>query len=119
MVAIVVVYGINSSYRSYTRRGLEFMLFSFFMGLGAVCSWAYLPNLQRKRVVSDRTDPGRVRMTLETKNLEDLGEGRERARQDGEVIAIREKVGEIKRRRRAMMYSANADGRRDEDIGLR
>ncbi|CAK7203955.1 hypothetical protein SEUCBS139899_006705 [Sporothrix eucalyptigena] len=36
---------------------------------------------------------------LETKNLEDLGEGRAKARHEGEVITIRDKWNELKRRR--------------------
>ncbi|KAL1897066.1 hypothetical protein Sste5346_004271 [Sporothrix stenoceras] len=36
---------------------------------------------------------------LETKNLEDLGEGRAKARHEGEVITIRDKWTEFKRRR--------------------
>ena len=36
---------------------------------------------------------------LETKNLEDLGEGRAKARHEGEVITIRDKWRELKRRR--------------------
>lgn len=36
---------------------------------------------------------------LETKNLEDLGEGRAKARHEGEVITIRDKWNEFKRRR--------------------
>lgn len=62
---------------------------------------------------------------LETKNLEDLGEGRERARRDGEVVTVREKVEEIKRRRRRReMPVYAADGARTyavqgQDIGMR
>lgn len=121
MVAIVVVYGINSGYKSSTRQGLEFLLFSFFMLLGAVYSWAYLPNLQRWVIPPD----GAGKPRLETKNLEDLGEGRERARRDGEVVTVREKVEEIKRRRRRReMPVYAADGARNysvqgQDIGMR
>lgn len=121
MVAIVVVYGINSGYKSSTRQGLEFLLFSFFMLLGAVYSWSYLPNLQRWVIPSD--DAGKPR--LETKNLEDLGEGRERARRDGEVVTVREKVEELKRRRRRREMPVYAtDGARTyavrgQDIGMR
>lgn len=110
MVAIVVVYGINSGYKSTSRQGLSFLLFSVFMLLGAVYSWAYLPNLQRWTVVAPTAteDGGRgsgsgsgsSKPRLETKNLEDLGEGRERARRDGEVITVREKVAQLRRRRR-------------------
>lgn len=118
MVAIVVVYGINSGYKSSTRQGLEFMLFSVFMLAGAVYSWAYLPNLQRRMFTVDEPSAGdpegrrNARARLETKNLEDLGEGRERAKRDGEVITIKEKVEELKRRRRGL-------GARGQDIGMR
>lgn len=121
MVAIVVVYGINSGYKSTTRQGLEFLLFSFFMLLGAVYSWAYLPNLQRWVIPPD----GAGKPRLETKNLEDLGEGRERARRDGEVVTVREKVEQLKRRpRRREMPIYAADGVRTyavrgQDIGMR
>lgn len=103
MVAIVVVFGINSGYKSSTRQGLSFMLFSIFMLLGAVYSWAYLPNLQRWTAVGAPAEGegGRRRKPrLETKNLEDLGEGRERARRDGEVITVRDKVAQLRLRRR-------------------
>lgn len=123
MVAIIVVYGINSGYKSSTRQGLEFLLFSLFMALGAVYSWAYLPNLQRRMFSVDPSNPeGRSRSRLETKSLEDLSEGRERAKRDGEVITIKEKVKELKRRRRGMNYAANSSegyAVRDQDIGMR
>ncbi|KAF3764771.1 MFS general substrate transporter [Cryphonectria parasitica EP155] len=121
MVAVAVVYGIDTGYRSPTRQGLEFLLFSLFMALGAVYSWAYLPNLQRRRVAAEDPDDhpgGSGKGTLETKNLEDLGEGRERARQDGEIITVKEKVDQLKRRRREIIHSARAGGR-GQDIGLR
>lgn len=109
MVAIVVVYGINEGYHAPTRQGLLFLLFSIFMVMGAAYSWAYLPNVQRRMLSvspadfdSPDGDGGGARASshLETKSLEDLGEGRERARRDGEIITVREKVEEIKRRRR-------------------
>lgn len=95
IVALLVVYGINTGYKELSRQGLIFLLFGSFVALGAVFSWAYLPDVQRW---VDDEDLGKV---LETKNLEDLGEGREKARQGGEVITIRDKWAEFKRRRRA------------------
>ena len=90
LVAVLVVYGINTSYSSSTRQGLIFVLFGSVLLLGAVYSWAYLPDPQRRR-------PGGG---FESKTLEELGGGRERARVEGEVITVREKVREIRRRRR-------------------
>lgn len=117
MIAIIIVYGINSSYKSSTRQGLEFLLFSVFMFTGAVFSWAYLPNIQRRMFVVDEGSGGprtAPRARLETKNLEALGEGRERAKRDGEInTGIKEKVGELKRRRR------RGFGSRGQNIGMR
>ncbi len=48
---------------------------------------------------------------LETKNLEDLGEGRAKAHHEGEIITIRDKWTELKRlrgRRRRLSSSAGA-----------
>lgn len=121
MVAIVVVYGINSGYKSSTRQGLEFLLFSLFMLLGAVYSWAYLPNLQRWVIPRD----GAGKPRLETKNLEDLGEGRERARRDGELVTVSEKVEDLRRRRRRRempVYAVDEPGLyavSGQDIGMR
>lgn len=135
MVAIVVVYGINAGYRAPTRQGLLFLLFSIFMAMGAAYSWAYLPNVQRRMLsVSpadlDGPDGGgggtraRANSHLETKSLEDLGEGRERARRDGEIITVREKVEEIKRRRRRGLrgsseHSGGGYGVEGHVIGMR
>ncbi|KAK3336529.1 phosphate transporter [Cercophora scortea] len=93
IVAVLVVYGINSGYHSSKKQGLVFLLFASFMAFGAIFSWAYLPDVQRS--VDD--GPGR-RRRLETKNLEELGEGREKARQEGELITIRDKWAEMRRK---------------------
>lgn len=128
MIAILVVYGINSGYRSTTRQGLSFLLFSVFMLLGAIYSWAYLPNLQRWVVGGGGGNTnaggggGRGKARLETKNLEDLGEGRERARRDGEVIDVREKVLQMRHRRRRTempVYAADGSGVYGQDIVMR
>lgn len=121
MIAIVVVYGINSGYVSSTRQGLVFILFSIFMAMGAIYSWAYLPDVQWRREYVDTN--GKVKMRLETKSLEDLGEGRERARRDGEIVSIREKMTDFRRRRRGRR-EANAGQEagyivRGHDIGMR
>lgn len=95
MLAVVVVYGIHSSgYDPDTRQGLIFLLFAGFMAAGAVVSWGYLPDVQR------RTADGR----LEARTLEELAEGRERARMEGKVVGVGARLGEVKmgvkRRRR-------------------
>jgi MFS transporter, PHS family, inorganic phosphate transporter len=92
IVALVLVYGINAGYTSATRQGLIFILFGFFLALGAIYSWAYLPKVQRPMYDEDG------RKILETKDLEELGEGREKARVEGEVITIRDKMHELRRR---------------------
>ncbi|OAA53757.1 Major facilitator superfamily domain, general substrate transporter [Niveomyces insectorum RCEF 264] len=42
---------------------------------------------------------GNFKRHLETKNLEDLGEGRAKARLEGEILTVRGKCGEFRRRR--------------------
>ncbi|KAK3394552.1 major facilitator superfamily domain-containing protein [Podospora didyma] len=105
IVAVLVVYGINSGYNSSTRQGLVFLLFATFMALGAVFSWAYLPDIQRVVVNADTG-----RRWFETKSLEELGEGRERARQEGQVITLRDKVAEVRRRGWRKASSSNGGG---------
>ncbi|KAK4106004.1 MFS general substrate transporter [Parathielavia hyrcaniae] len=118
MVAVLIVYGINSGYTSTMRQGLIFLLFASFMALGAVYSWAYLPDVQR--TVYD--DDGKKR--LENRTLEELGEGYLRAQQEGQVIGAREKwrdrKGKLKNRKmirnpevesRTPMEPVEADGR--------
>ncbi|KAK2591402.1 hypothetical protein QQS21_010908 [Conoideocrella luteorostrata] len=92
IVAVLVVYGINSAYKSDTRQGLIFLLFGSVAAVGAIFSWLYLPDPQR--VIED--DGKRF---LETKGLEELGEGRERARQNGESVSLHERWQNLKRRR--------------------
>jgi PHS family inorganic phosphate transporter-like MFS transporter len=93
-VAVLVVYGINSAWDNDTKQGLIFLLFGSGVAIGAIFSWAYLPDVQR-RVIDDET--GKTR--LENKTLEDLGEGRQKARQGGEVVTVKEKWDELRRRR--------------------
>lgn len=94
MVAVLVVYGIKASYSSEKRQGVIFLIFGSFAVFGAIFSWAYLPDSQRW--VED--DIGKS--FLETKDLEELGEGRVRARQGGEAITLGEKWAGIRERRR-------------------
>jgi MFS transporter, PHS family, inorganic phosphate transporter len=88
IVAVLVVYGIKQSYKSHTRQGLIFLLFGSVAAVGAIFSWAYLPDVQR-RVEYDGQS------YLETKTLEELGEGREKARLGGEVITVKEKEARV------------------------
>ncbi|KAK6865696.1 MFS general substrate transporter [Apiospora arundinis] len=94
VVAILIVYGINQGYRDPNRQGLIFILFGSVLALGAIYSWAYLPDVQR--LVHDYDG----RKVLETKTLEELGGGREQARLEGEVITVKDKVDELRRRRK-------------------
>ncbi|KAF7548367.1 hypothetical protein G7Z17_g7104 [Cylindrodendrum hubeiense] len=93
IVAVLVVYGINSSYDSKTRQGLIFLLFGSVAAVGAIFSWAYLPNVQRWVEYDGRKH-------LESKTLEELGEGRIKARLAGETVTLNEKVDELRRRKR-------------------
>ncbi|KAL7930874.1 major facilitator superfamily domain-containing protein [Trichoderma chlorosporum] len=94
IVSLLIVYGINQSYKSASRQGLIFLLFGSVAAFGAVFSWAYLPDPQRW------VDDGEGKKYLETKDLEELGEGRVRARQSGDVVTFGEKWADIRRRRR-------------------
>ncbi|KFA61649.1 hypothetical protein S40285_08196 [Stachybotrys chlorohalonatus IBT 40285] len=92
IVAVLLVYLINHEYHDDRRQGLMFLLFGSVAAFGAIFSYAYLPDAQRW-VVEDG------KRFLQTKDLEELGEGRERARQGGEVITLKEKMSEIRRKR--------------------
>jgi PHS family inorganic phosphate transporter-like MFS transporter len=94
IVAVLIVYGINSGYSSTTRQGLIFLLFATFMALGALYSWAYLPDVQR--VVYSGSGAGGGKKKFENRNLEELGEGFMRARQEGLVIGVGEKWEDLK-----------------------
>ena len=110
LVAVLVVYGINTASRRSrdssvvrNRQGLIFILFGAILLFGALYAWAYLPDPQRRVPSSPSSgDPGapRRRPRLESKTLEELGEGRERARLEGEILTVRDKVREFRRRRR-------------------
>ncbi|RSL46899.1 hypothetical protein CEP53_010144 [Fusarium sp. AF-6] len=98
LVAVLVVYGINQSYDADTRQGLIFLLFGSVAAVGAIFSWAYLPNSQRWVEYDGKK-------YLESKTLEELGEGRVKARLTGELVTIEEKWDEIKRRKRGSQRS--------------
>jgi PHS family inorganic phosphate transporter-like MFS transporter len=91
IIAVLVVYGINSGYHSRTRQGVILVLFGSFMLIGALFSWAYLPDIQRRK--QDRR--------LETKNLEELGEGRQRTKLNGELLTVGDRWNNLKKRRGA------------------
>ncbi|OAA79985.1 phosphate transporter [Akanthomyces lecanii RCEF 1005] len=99
IVAVLVVFGINKTYKSHTRQGLIFLLFGSVALVGAFFAWAYLPDSQRW--VVEPTGDGRGKRVLETKDLETLGEGRERARQAGELVTFKERWSDLRSRRRA------------------
>ena len=89
------------------------MLFATFMALGAVYSWAYLPDVQR--VVYDGGSNGNGgeldgKKRLETRNLEELGEGYIRACQEGQVIGVREKWADVKGRLRNRKRITSREG---------
>jgi len=96
-VAVLIVYGVHTGYANPNRQGMLFVLFGAFMLLGAVYSWAYIPDIQRVGVVGGDGEAAARKRT--TKNLEDLGEGRAKARREGEIITVKDKWAEIKRRR--------------------
>ncbi|KAG6036211.1 hypothetical protein E4U19_003596 [Claviceps sp. Clav32 group G5] len=102
ILAVLVVYGINSTYKSDTRQGLIFLLFGSVAAFGAVFSWLYLPDSQR--VIEDE-DSGKK--FLETKDLEELGEGRERARRNGEVVTVRARWRDVRSRLRRSPLSVS------------
>ncbi|KAG6286900.1 hypothetical protein E4U09_006470 [Claviceps aff. purpurea] len=104
ILAVLVVYGINSAYESDSRQGLIFLLFGSVAAFGAVFSWLYLPDSQR---VIEHEDSGKK--FLETKNLEELGEGRERARRNGEVVTVRARWRDVRSRLRRSSLSASGD----------
>lgn len=100
ILAVLVVYAVDVGYSSPKKQGLLFILFGAFMAAGALYSWAYLPDVQRRTGVLEHglgslCSPDR----LETKCLEDLGEGRAKAQHEGEILTIRDKWNELKRRR--------------------
>ncbi|KAK4162088.1 putative inorganic phosphate transporter [Cladorrhinum sp. PSN259] len=115
IVAILIVYGINTGYHHNTKRqGLIFLLFATFMALGALFSWAYLPDIQRRYEVATNTTASnnagetgdKKKVVYESKNLEELGEGYTKAVSEGQVFGIRgkwpdlrQRVGDIVKRR--------------------
>jgi PHS family inorganic phosphate transporter-like MFS transporter len=112
MLAVAVFYAINTYYANPMRQGLIFLLFGSFMFLGAIYAWAYLPEVQREVVEEVMQQDGSTRQVryLQNKTLEELGEGRERARQEGEILTVREKWAELKRRGRRRLSSVASGG---------
>lgn len=81
IVAVFMVYSINNEYEAITKQGLVFLLFAGIGAVGAIFSWAYLPDIQR------RGSDGQ----LANRTLEELGEGLRRAEAEGQVFTVREK----------------------------
>ena len=99
IVAVLIVYGVQTGYANPNRQGMLFVLFGAFMLIGAVYSWAYIPDVQRVGVLDASSGDGPAPRKRTTKTLEELGEGRAKARLEGEIITIKDKWAEIKRRR--------------------
>ncbi len=79
--AILSVYGIATAYNSSTEQGLTFLLFAGIVSVGAIFSWAYLPDIQRWAADGK----------LVNRELEELGEGLRRAESEGQAFAARDK----------------------------
>lgn len=90
IVAIFMVYGINAGYASATKQGLIFLLFACIGTIGAVYSWAYLPDVQR------RNEDGK----LVNRTLEELGGGLRSAEIEGQTFTVRESWGQLRQRAR-------------------
>lgn len=109
ILAVLIVYAINKGYDSPSRQGLIFLLFGSVAVLGAFFSWAYLPNSQR-RVVEPGGNRDVDRIFLETKTLEELGEGRVRARQSGELTTFTDKWTELRNRKKTRAFGQDSVG---------
>ena len=115
ILAILIVYGIHAGYNSTTRQGLVFLLFATFMALGAIFSWAYLPDVQRRRYYEGD------KAQLENQNLEELGEGYTKAVSEGQVFGIRAKWPDLRRRVTAMSMGrmrAKKNKKEEDDQGI-
>jgi hypothetical protein len=66
--------------------GYILIIFSSAMFLGAVVAWVWLPEVQEaKRLPGSRVLP--------SKSLEDLAEGRVKARAEGQIAGLRKRLG--------------------------
>jgi MFS transporter, PHS family, inorganic phosphate transporter len=90
IVAVFMVYAINTQYKSASRQGLIFLLFAAVGTTGALFSWAYLPDIQR------RTPDGK----LVNRNLEELGGGLQAAEAEEQIFTARGKMAALHRRLR-------------------
>jgi MFS transporter, PHS family, inorganic phosphate transporter len=81
IVVLLILQYVHASDPSTTTQGYIFIIFGVVMAIGAVFSWAWIPNIQE-----GRQDP--QSLVLTNKILEDLGGGYERA-----VIGLNENVG--------------------------
>lgn len=98
IIAVFMVYGINAGYDSATKQGLIFLLFACIGTVGAVYSWAYLPNVQR------RDADGK----LVNRTLEELGEGLRTAEIEGQNFTVRENWRQRRQRVRPEQAGAMA-----------
>ncbi|KAF2259816.1 MFS general substrate transporter [Lojkania enalia] len=85
VVVILILHFIRASDSSTTTPGYTFIIFGIIMALGAVFSWAWIPDIQ------ERHEDVRL-LALRNKTLEVLGGGYARAvDQEGEYIGFRRK----------------------------
>ncbi|KAG5915523.1 hypothetical protein E4U42_008011 [Claviceps africana] len=100
IVAVLIVHGVNSTYKSDKAHGILYILFGLVAAIGALFSWLCLPDSQRVKQDEDGGSGGHWKRVLETKPLEELGEGRERARRNGELVTAGARWRDLRSRRR-------------------
>ncbi|CAI6088409.1 unnamed protein product [Clonostachys chloroleuca] len=66
-----------------TSLGYVFLVFGGVMALGALFAWVWIPSMQNPRAEGES-------LVLQNKTLEELAEGVERYRSDGQVIGMRD-----------------------------
>ncbi|KAK0706306.1 major facilitator superfamily domain-containing protein [Lasiosphaeria miniovina] len=94
------VNGVHVSDPNSNGLGWVFITYGFVMALGAVSSWAWIPSLQEHHRVGGGADApatatvlrtrGPPSLRLPSKTLEILGKGIVQARNDGELIGMRD-----------------------------
>jgi PHS family inorganic phosphate transporter-like MFS transporter len=71
-----------------TSLGYVFLVFGGVMALGALFAWVWIPSMQNPRAEGGS-------LVLQNKTLEELAEGVERYRSDGQVIGIRDNLKSV------------------------